>query len=265
MGFVRYRPDSLLPQLPPFAIRLLDQIPLPGPHLPLSSQPGMASIVRSTGLWPPRFISMMKELSILIAAHDPLARAGLSAALAAEPGFHVAAEVTPDEGLPEAVERVQPDVVLWDLGWEAADPAAELEPLGDLDPPVVVLLPDPEAVHAAWSQGARGVLHRQADGETLAAALAAAAQGLTVLAPAMAADINLSGQSMPQLEEDLTPRELEVLQLLAEGRTNKSIAQHLEISEHTVKFHINAILGKLSAQSRTEAVVLATRLGLIIL
>ena len=58
---------------------------------------------------------------------------------------------------------------------------------------------------------------------------------------------------------------MEVLQLLAEGLPNKSIAQRLGISEHTVKFHVNAILGKLGAQSRTEAVILATRLGLVLL
>jgi DNA-binding NarL/FixJ family response regulator len=65
--------------------------------------------------------------------------------------------------------------------------------------------------------------------------------------------------------EALTPRELEVLQLLAEGLPNKTIARQLSISEHTVKFHLNAIMSKLGAQSRTEAVVRATRLGLIIL
>jgi DNA-binding NarL/FixJ family response regulator len=66
-------------------------------------------------------------------------------------------------------------------------------------------------------------------------------------------------------DEPLTPREMEVLQRLAEGLTNKAIAQELGISEHTIKFHVNAIMGKLHAQSRTEAVVRATRLGLILL
>jgi DNA-binding NarL/FixJ family response regulator len=65
--------------------------------------------------------------------------------------------------------------------------------------------------------------------------------------------------------EALTPREQEVLQLLAEGLPNKTIADSLHISEHTVKFHVNAILSKLGAQSRTEAVVRATRLGLLLL
>ncbi len=70
---------------------------------------------------------------------------------------------------------------------------------------------------------------------------------------------------MPAQPETLTPRELEVLHLVAEGLPNKTIAQQLEISEHTVKFHLNSIMGKMSAQSRTEAVVQATRLGIILL
>jgi DNA-binding NarL/FixJ family response regulator len=69
----------------------------------------------------------------------------------------------------------------------------------------------------------------------------------------------------PLLVEELTPRELEVLRLLAEGLSNKAIAQQLDISDHTVKFHVNAIMSKLGAQSRTAAVVQATRLGLIVL
>jgi DNA-binding NarL/FixJ family response regulator len=67
------------------------------------------------------------------------------------------------------------------------------------------------------------------------------------------------------MAEELTPRELEVLQQLAEGLANKAIAQRLGISEHTVKFHVNAIMGKLGVQSRTAAVVRATRLGLVVL
>jgi DNA-binding NarL/FixJ family response regulator len=74
-----------------------------------------------------------------------------------------------------------------------------------------------------------------------------------------------SSPDLPPLPEPLTPREQEVLQLLAEGLPNKAIARQLEISDHTVKFHVNAIMGKLGAQSRTEAVVRATRLGLVLL
>ena len=69
----------------------------------------------------------------------------------------------------------------------------------------------------------------------------------------------------PDLVESLTPREIEVLQLLSQGLPNKGIAQRLGISDHTVKFHVNAILGKLGVQSRGEAIVQAVRLGLVTL
>ncbi len=71
--------------------------------------------------------------------------------------------------------------------------------------------------------------------------------------------------AVPDLPESLTPRESEVLQLLSQGLANKAIAQRLGISDHTVKFHVNAILGKLAVQSRGEAIVQAVRLGLVAL
>ena len=73
----------------------------------------------------------------------------------------------------------------------------------------------------------------------------------------------LVGPADARLAEQLTPRELDVLKLLAEGLPNKGVASRLEVSEHTVKCHVNSIMGKLNAQSRTEAVILATRLGLL--
>jgi DNA-binding NarL/FixJ family response regulator len=90
----------------------------------------------------------------------------------------------------------------------------------------------------------------------------AAGQGLVVHDPSLAPGPG-PGRDPAVLVEDLTPRETEVLQLLADGLTNKAIAQRLGISDHTVKFHVNAVLGKLDAQSRTEAVVQASRLGLL--
>jgi DNA-binding NarL/FixJ family response regulator len=89
---------------------------------------------------------------------------------------------------------------------------------------------------------------------------------LVVIDPALCGAVMPSGEPSPEAPtEALTPRELDVLQLMAEGLANKAIAQKLGISDHTVKFHVNAIMSKLNAQSRTEAVVRATRLGLIIL
>jgi DNA-binding NarL/FixJ family response regulator len=206
------------------------------------------------------------DLRVLVVADDPLARAGLVALLAEQAGCAVVGQVAGDVDLMAQVSVYRPDVLLWDLGWDA-EPA--LDHLADFEGttlPVVALLPDEAGAADAWSAGARGLLLRDAETETLAAALMAVVQGLVILDSGLAGALVPTGQ-LPDatLVEELTPREMEVLQLLAEGIPNKAIARRLGISEHTVKFHVNAILGKLGAQSRTEAVVRATRLGLIIL
>jgi DNA-binding NarL/FixJ family response regulator len=160
--------------------------------------------------------------------------------------------------------------VLWDLGWDP-EPGLEaslerLDSLADAGLRVVALLPDGTHAAEVWAAGAGGLLFRDAAAESLLAALRAAANGLVTLDPALApAGLFQRDQDPQRLIEELTPREVEVLQLLADGLTNKAIGHQLGISDHTVKFHVNAILGKLGAQSRTEAVVRATRLGLIIL
>jgi DNA-binding NarL/FixJ family response regulator len=132
--------------------------------------------------------------------------------------------------------------------------------------PVLALIPDEEPAGLAWSAGARGLLFRDVTAPRLLAAIQAITQDLAAVEPALMAGLMVSASfEEPAPAEDLTPRELEVLQLLAEGLANRAIAQELAISEHTVKFHVNAIMSKLSAQSRTAAVVRATRLGLILL
>jgi DNA-binding NarL/FixJ family response regulator len=167
----------------------------------------------------------------------------------------------------------QPDVLVWDLGWEPAlgpaDAPTGLERLAevrDIGQPVVALLPDDRYAAMVWASGVRGLLPRDVDAATLALALPAVAQGLVVSDAVLVSGL-LPARQPPLMAaaEALTPREQEVLQLLAEGLPNKTIADSLHISEHTVKFHVNAILSKLGAQSRTEAVVRATRLGLLLL
>ncbi|MDR7418380.1 MAG: response regulator transcription factor [Armatimonadota bacterium] len=134
------------------------------------------------------------------------------------------------------------------------------------DAALIALVSSPDDAAEAMAAGARGVLTPDVDAPALAAAVRAAACGLLVLAPEFgAAAAGARDREAGVLVEDLTPRELEVLQVLAEGRSNREIAQRLGISEHTVKFHVDAILGKLGAHTRTEAVARAARHGLIIL
>ena len=207
------------------------------------------------------------DLRVLIVADDPLVRAGLATLLDGQAGCAVVGQVAGEVTLLDEWAVFNPDVVAWDLGWEPADgPAAGLADLEEAAPPVVALLPDETYAPDAWAAGVRGLLLRDAEPERLVAALVAVARGLVALDPTLAAELLPAGSLPPASPaDDLTPRELEVLQLLAEGLSNKAIALRLGISQHTVKFHVNAILGKLGAQSRTDAVVRATRLGLIIL
>jgi len=137
---------------------------------------------------------------------------------------------------------------------------------------LVLLADDPESVEAAEAlrHGARAVLPREAQAEEIVAAIEGVAAGLVVLHPDLAS--GLTPHLVPVAHplrasevESLTPREIEVLGMLAEGAGNKNIARRLGISEHTVKFHVGSILGKLGASSRTEAVTLGVRQGLILL
>ena len=214
------------------------------------------------------------DVRVMVVADDPLARAGLGVLLAELPGLIVVGQAAAGDDLHAAADVFRPDVVLWDLGWDAGDDALRLFDFAADSPmcPVVVVLPEGAPPRGAWTAGARGILRRDASLEQITAALVAAARGLVVLEPRVTE--RLIPESGPMegepggegsLVEPLTPRESEVLGLLAEGLPNKTIAQRLGISEHTVKFHVNAILGKLGVESRTEAVVRATRLGLIIL
>lgn len=216
---------------------------------------------------------MMDTLSLLILSDDRLTRAGLGAVLAESPRVTVAGESDGRADLAELLNLYAPDVILWDLGWEpdhgddgqltALD---RLAAAVELATPTVALLPDASYVMAVWQIGVAALLPRSARLPALVAAMEAAAADLRVLDPRFAAEIVAPPSSDGWiLAEPITPREEEVLKLLAEGLTNRAIGRALNISEHTAKFHVQALMGKLGAQSRTEAVVKATRAGLILL
>ncbi len=200
-------------------------------------------------------------LRLIVLADDPLARAGLAALLANLPGCLVVLQGSAALLADAADGELDPaDVVVWDVGWDAS---REHEDRLGHALPVLALAPDEDSAAAAWALGCRGVVARAADEEQLLAAVQAVGAGLHVFSPALAGALRENAADVVPAAVDLTPRESQVLGLLAEGLTNKAIAQRLSISDHTVKFHVNAILGKLNAQSRTDAVVRATRQGLI--
>ncbi len=204
-------------------------------------------------------------LRVLVVSDDPLARAGLHKLLGEQTDLEVAAENPGDASVTQAFQAYQPDAVLWDLGWGDhgqgwRDPLAELVEAGGK---VVALISEPSQTTELWSAGVRGLLGRDAGPDRIAAAVIAVQQGLLAVEPRFELPILAPPEEAPH--ESLTDREREVLQLMAEGLSNKTIAYRLEISEHTVKFHVNGIMRKLGAQSRTDAVVRATRLGWILL
>ena len=207
---------------------------------------------------------------VLVVSDYPVMRAGLRAVVEASGELEVIGQAGTGDALARVAE-LRPDVALLDAVDDEQETvelvyrlSAELPEVG-----VVVLSRDPSDVRArqALQAGARGYLLRDVSAEEVSAALLAADQGLTVLHPAVAEAV--FGRPQPHLPagaaEPLTPRELEVLALLAQGLPSKTIANRLHISEHTVKFHVGSILGKLGAASRTEAVTLAIRRGLIAL
>lgn len=145
------------------------------------------------------------------------------------------------------------DVLVREAAPEPGDGAATV--------PVLVLADEIPPLEALRS-GARAVLAPDAPPQQIAAAILAVAAGLAVV-PADETLTAIPGARLEQPAEPLTPREMDVIEMLAEGMSNKMIAHRLEISEHTAKFHVNSILAKLGAGTRTEAVMRGIRLGLI--
>lgn len=191
-------------------------------------------------------------------AQDPLVRHALASLLGSEQGFAVTAEAgAPDAALSGLSGA---ELLLWDVGPRAASPpSAALE-----QTPTLALVRDEEAALELLRSGALGVLSRGSEPERVLAALRALATGLGVFEPAWLR-APLAARAAPRDPPLLTPRETEVLSLMAEGLSNKLIADRLKISDHTAKFHVNSILNKLGAETRTEAVVSAARRGLLML
>ena len=158
-------------------------------------------------------------------------------------------------------------VVVLDEGDDAAEAAARLAERGVSS---VLLADNPEAgwVAQLLATGVRSVLRRDCSGRQLASAVQAVAAGLSALEPEFLQFLlrpPLESIELEPGEEELTPRETEVLHMMTAGLSNREIANTLGISEHTVKFHITSIFGKLGTSSRTEAVTEGIRRGLILL
>jgi len=207
------------------------------------------------------------SLRVLVVAGYPAVRAGLRTLLAQDGGI-VPVEPATLGPNPLGAGDLGLAAVVADLSGMSEAAADEL---GDAyaNVPLVLLGADPATDGPGLGAEPVAYLAPDADGASLAAAVRSVAAGLTVLDPAFigAAGIHAHARSQPVTTtvsgEALTARERQVLELVAAGLPNKAIARELGISEHTAKFHVGSLLTKLGAGSRTEAVMLATRRGLL--
>jgi DNA-binding NarL/FixJ family response regulator len=196
----------------------------------------------------------------------------LEAIVRADASFHLSASVSTLLGLNSQFRDFQPDVVLVDLARVDSELPSIAATLEQRTISIVALIDEP---HSGWAaralrSGVRSILPRDSSASEISAAIHAANIGLVLLDPELARELGRlfrpdHAQSMPENLEGLTPREIEVLRLMAEGLGNKEVASRLGISDHTVKFHISSILAKLGAGGRTEAVTIGIRMGLILL
>ena len=204
-------------------------------------------------------------IRVRIKAASPVASAGMQRLLQGYPQFQVLDEFADRV---EADSDAQPDVVLADEEEKTDRPHPTLNRSAEQAPTVLLLRGSAAERADAFRDGARAVLPAHASGAQIAAAIEAVAAGLGVfdasemeaLLPPPAAD----GLADP-LPEPLTPREIEVLRAMAEGLANKEIASRLGVSENTAKFHVASVMGKLGAASRTEAVMIGIRHGIILI
>jgi DNA-binding NarL/FixJ family response regulator len=211
-------------------------------------------------------------IRVFIVAASPLARAGLENLLVAR-GVEVAGSVANVDALVSQLSDLAADAILIDSSGESFKSLIDSVVASGLASDVsVVLLAEatlPGVLSEALRAGISAVLPSDISADQLVAALQAAASGLVVLHPTQfhstVPAASVASRALGELAEPLTPRESEVLQMLASGLGNKEIAAKLGISEHTVKFHVASILGKLGAASRTEAVSLGIRRGLVLL
>jgi DNA-binding NarL/FixJ family response regulator len=198
---------------------------------------------------------------LVVVSHDPLARRAVADLVRTIPGVEIAGEMEPESALAFAGGRSGLDAVVWEAAWDGAD-LRRLSELSRIGPIVVALAATADQARRARAMGAMAVLPRSVDPPALEAALRAALEGLSV------SDRSFEHPTLEETEPEplsdtLTDRERDVLRLVAEGLTNKAIAARLGIRESTVKDHVNSMLSKLGAQSRTEAVTIALRRGLI--
>jgi DNA-binding NarL/FixJ family response regulator len=208
-------------------------------------------------------------IRVLIADDHPVVRAGLSLMLQTEPDLEVVGEAADGPAALQLAAALRPAVVLLDLEMPGMDGVEVIRRLSAEHPEIAVVVftvfDTDERILTALQAGARGYLLKGAPREELFAAVRTVSAGGSLLAPVVASRLlrRVQGEDEEPSAEPLTPRQLEVLQLVARGLPNKEIAASLGISARTAKYHVEAVLHRLGATNRTEAVAIATRRRLL--
>ncbi|MDP8952738.1 MAG: response regulator transcription factor [Actinomycetota bacterium] len=208
-------------------------------------------------------------IRILVADDHPMLREGLVTVLSTQPDFEVIGEAADGSETVRLAERQKPDVILLDLEMPNLDGVATLEKLRNIGSETRIIVftayDTDERILGALRAGARGYLLKGASRAEIFDAIRTIHSGGSLLGPAVMTRLleHIEQGDEQERSNRLTPRELEVLALLARGRKNSEIADTLFVSERTVKFHVSSILGKLGAENRTEAARIAIRRRLV--
>lgn len=203
-----------------------------------------------------------RKIRVILADDHPVVRDGLAAIVNQQPDMQVVAEAGDGEQAMALFEQHRPDVMVLDLRMPKYDGVAVVQRVLEAHPKACLLIvttyDGDEDIFRSLSQGAKGYVLKDAPRQEILSAIRAVSEGRSYTSSSVAAK---ALQRM--VKPSLTQRELDVLQQLAQGRSNKDIARRLEITEGTAKTHVKAILAKLDAISRTEAVAVAHKRGMI--
>lgn len=230
-----------------------------------------------------------RDIRIVLIDDHQLFREGLKRILEMEPGFKVIGEGADGNAAAQLAEEHKPDVILMDINMPNMNGVSAAEKVKEISPETRVIIlsihDDEGYVYRTLRSGASGYLLKEMEANDLVEAVRAVANGGSYVHPKVTGKLidefrrlseqerltNLSvtydssGAANQRLIESLTKREREVLQLMAEGKSNRAIGEHLYISEKTVKNHVSSILQKLDVQDRTQAVVISIKNGWVTL